>query len=332
MATTEKKSRRSRIGFGSTYSSGPAAAEGDGIGVVFGGRPWRVKPDKAAKTDRPCLWMQAGVVGNKQCNNFYDCTGCKYDVGMQNQVAKGKKISWQAAMRRQPALNRVCRHSLTGRIPKRACAYDYNCGSCDFDQYFEDVMAPFTFMAPSEPVRVRGFAVPADHYFDNGHTWARVESGGFIRIGVDDFAMRLLGQPDRLELPLTGKTLEKGRAGWGLQRNGNLADVCSPVNGVIVDVNHHIRNDPTGMKDSPYGDGWLFTVRTPDVKKAMSSLMIDQDSLSWMQAEVDHVESMVAEVAGPLAADGGYLADDLFGALPEIGWDALSQAVFKSRG
>ena len=48
-------------------------------------------------------------------------------------------------------------------------------------------------------------------------------------------------------------------------------------------------------------------VRTPDVKATMSKLMTDQNSLAWMDTEVGHLENMIEDVAGPLAADGGFL-------------------------
>jgi hypothetical protein len=39
---------------------------------------------------------------------------------------------------------------------------------------------------------------------------------------------------------------------------------------------------------------------------------------------------MIEEVAGPLAADGGYLANDIYGNLPDIGWNNLTKAVLKT--
>jgi hypothetical protein len=107
-------------------------------------------PEKKEDPKPPCLWMKAGVVASKSCNNFYDCTSCRYDEGMKSQVAKGKQISWQDAMRKHSELYRICRHTLTGRIPRRLCAYDYRCGTCEFDQFFEDVWALRTGPSPLE--------------------------------------------------------------------------------------------------------------------------------------------------------------------------------------
>ena len=71
-------------------------------------------------------------------------------------------------------------------------------------------------------------------------------------------------------------------------------------------------------------------VRTPDIKGTMKKLMIDQDSLTWMNGEVKTLENMIEEVAGPLAADGGYLADDIYGNLPDLGWENLTKKFLKT--
>lgn len=326
MTQQRERYRRDRLGYGSSYRRGgeDRPAEPNEISAVLGGQRWLVRPDRKAPSGNPCLWMQAGVVRFKDCSNFYDCTSCKYDLGMRTQVEKGRQISWQEAMRRRPDLDRVCRHSLTGRIAARACAYDYECAHCDFDQYFEDILTPKTESRPQEVRQVKGFDVPMDRYFHNGHTWARIESGGYVRIGLDDFALKLLGAPDAFSLPLMGKELDRNAAGWGLRRREDLADVLSPVNGVIVEVNAKVRENPPLAAAEPFGAGWLFMVRTPDIRKTGDALMSGSDCLDWMNAEVGALEHMIEEVAGPLAADGGYLKHDIYGNLPDLGWKNLT--------
>jgi glycine cleavage system H lipoate-binding protein len=332
MVEKNQQDRRSRVGMGSTYRKGSAQdlASQQEIGSVMGGQVWMVKPDKKAKAANPCLWMQAGVVKFKNCDNYYDCTTCKYDNAMAQKAAKGKQLTWQAAMKLRPDMDRVCRHSLTNRIEKRACAYDYECATCDFDQFFEDVWTTKSTSQPHEMQQVKGFDVPMGYYFHDGHAWARIESGGYIRVGLDDFALKVLGEADALDLPLMGKELDQGKVGWGLKRQHNLADVLSPIDGVIVEVNSDIRNKPDLANREPYSGGWLFMVRTPDVKATMGKLMTDQKSLAWMNTEVGHLENMIEDVAGPLAADGGFLASDVYGNLPDIGWSNLTKTFLKT--
>jgi glycine cleavage system H lipoate-binding protein len=332
MADTRHEDRRSNVGFGSTYRKGLGQDLGSHqeIGSVIGGQVWMVKPDKKAKAAHPCLWMQSGVVKFKNCDNYYDCTTCKYDFAMGQKAAIGKQMSWQNAMKLRPDMDRVCRHSLTNRIDLRTCAYDYECAKCDFDQFFEDVWTTKSKSMPHEVQQVKGFDVPMDYYFHDGHAWARIESGGYIRIGFDDFALKVLGRADGFDLPLMGKELDQGKVGWGLKRKDNLADVLSPIDGVIVEVNSEVRERPDLANREPYGSGWLFMVRTPDIKATMGNLMSDQNSLRWMNNEVECLENMIEDVAGPLAADGGYLADDIFGNLPDLGWKNLTRAFLRT--
>jgi len=325
MSDNLNEKQRSHVGYGSSYrkGSGNGPMKGKEISAVMGNQVWKIKPDKKAKAANPCIWMQAGLVGFKSCNNYYDCTSCKYDLGMKKKVDKGEQISWQDSMRKRPGLERVCRHSLTNRIAKRACAYDYQCSGCDFDQFFEDVWSAKTGDHKMNFQNIKGFNVPESHYFHNGHTWARIESGGYIRIGLDDFALKMLGKADYFDLPPMGKTLDHGKPGWGLKRKENTADVLSPIDGIITEVNNNVRENPEIANSEPYGDGWLFMVRVSDIKENAKRLMVDSGSISWMNDEVNRLEKMIEDVAGPLAADGGYLADDIYGNVPALGWNNL---------
>jgi hypothetical protein len=88
MADKSKEDRRSSVGFGSTYRKGKGQDLGSHqeIGSVVGGQVWLVKPDKKAKASNPCLWMQAGVVKFKNCDNYYDCTSCNGIENSQGQA------------------------------------------------------------------------------------------------------------------------------------------------------------------------------------------------------------------------------------------------------
>ncbi|MFO7965734.1 MAG: glycine cleavage system protein H [Desulfobacterales bacterium] len=332
MEDLEKK-RRSRLGYGSTYrkeSPGQEPSQKREIDSVLGGQVWKITPDKGATSQNPCIWMQAGVVEFKNCNNYYDCTTCKYDQGMALQVQRGKRISWQEAMAKKPGLERLCRHSLTNRIGHRVCAYDYHCRTCDFDQLFEDILTPKITGKPHNVQQIKGFRVPEDYYFHEGHAWAKIESGGTLRVGLDDFALKILGKADALDLPLMGHELNPGKPGWGLKRKNKLADVLAPVGGVILETNAAIRENPEQANDDPYGGGWLFLVHTPDIKKSVGGLMVDSSCFSWINREVETLETMIEAAAGPLAADGGFLGGDVYGNVPEVGWENLTRTFLKT--
>ncbi|SLM33045.1 conserved hypothetical protein [Desulfamplus magnetovallimortis] len=297
---------------------------------MLGNQVWALTSDKKDQS-KPCIWMSSGAVAKKQCNNYFDCTSCKYDSAMEQRVADGKQISWQNSMRKRESMERTCRHSLTMRIAPRVCAYNYNCSSCDFDQYFEDVISQGTGRGEFAMHTIKGFDLPEGYFFHNAHTWAVVENGGSIKVGLDDFALKLLGEADALDLPLTGKELKRNVAGWGLRRKDHLADVLAPVNGVIVQVNEKVRRDPGRANRDPYGDGWLFSVHNSDIKGTMKALMDHQESMAWTGEEVNRLEEMIETVAGPMATDGGILRPDIYGNLPGLDWHQLTRVFLKNR-
>ncbi len=302
----------------------------DGVDAVLKGQTWRIKPEEKPRVENPCLWMQAGVVKFKTCNNFYDCTSCKYDQAMHKKAQRGEQPTWQQMMRRRPSMHRTCRHTLTNRIGHRICAYDYQCADCEFDQYFEDILNLKTKSLPHALENIKGFRLPLDYYLHGGHTWVRIESGGYLRVGMDDFALKVLGRMDDMDLPLRGKEVGADRPAWGLAREGKQANVLSPINGVIMEVNNKVKNKPDVANEDPYGDGWLFMIHSPAIKKQVQNLMTDNSGVDWLSAEVSRLESMIEEVAGPMAADGGILQEDVFGNLPQLGWNNLCKNFLKT--
>ena len=133
-----------------------------------------------------------------------------------------------------------------------------------------------------------------------------------------------------LKLQHVSTQLHRYNPGWGLKRKENLADVLSPVDGVIIDVNPMLRERPDLANREPYGEGWLFTVRTPNVKGTAKKLMAEAESLEWINGEVTTLEKMIEDVAGPMAADGGFLAEDIYGNLPSLGWNSLTKTFLKT--
>ncbi|MCF6239885.1 MAG: glycine cleavage system protein H [Bacteroidales bacterium] len=283
-----------------------------------------------ANDARPCIWMQAGVTAKKNCNNFYDCTCCKYDSAMEKQAIAGKHLSWQDSMRMRDGNQRTCRHAMTGRADYRTCPMNYNCDRCEFDQYFEETLSAGIGHSNLEMTDVKGFKMPKGYHFHNGHTWASIDSGGIIRIGMDDFAFKVMGGPDGFELPLIGQELNQNIPAWGIKRGTNVADIQSPINGVITKVNHKVATSPELPADTPYRDGWLFTAHNSDIKGILKELMAMEESEKWLNEEVTTLEGMIEKVTGPLATDGGLLQKDVYGNLPGLGWNNLAETFLKA--
>lgn len=293
----------------------------------------------------PCIWMQGGVVSRKFCENDYECSSCKFDKALgkaaernrrdrrEHKSLEGKQgsiISWKDSLKERPPSKRPCIHHMKGRIEFRACQHDYRCGNCDFDQFFHDQFSVHTVVRPVNPMEVKGFRVPQGYYFHRGHTWVKVEEGPSVRVGIDDFALRLLGPFDRIEAPLMGREICQDRPDIVAFREGKRADVLSPVNGIVTAINPNLREKGSLAGDAPYSEGWIMNVHCPELRRDLKNLMIHTETEAFMEAEVKDLYQLIEEVAGPISADGGDLRKDIFGSMPALGWERLTRTFLRS--
>ena len=304
-----------------------------------------LRSGSAEEERRPCIWMQAGVVSRKFCKIKYDCPSCRFDrimrrtvdenhrLKQEGMVPKGKRggiISWQESLRTQPAPKRPCIHHMRGRIEFRVCTHDYRCANCDFDQYFHDQYAVHAVVRPVDVFDIKGFKVPQGYYFHPGHTWMKVEEGSSVRVGIDEFALRLLGPLDRIEAPLIGKEVEQGRADISVSRGAHKAGLLSPVGGVVTAINAKLREEGGLGDQDPYSEGWVMSVHSKTLRQDLKNLMIHSESAGFMEGEVERLYQVIEEVAGPLTADGGHLGNDIYGQMPQLGWERLTKTFLKT--
>jgi glycine cleavage system H lipoate-binding protein len=298
------------------------------------------RENQSSEKEHPCLWMQAGVVHRKFCDNDYDCSPCRFDrilrqAAIQNKklreegkTPKGKKagiVFWKDRLKELSANQRPCLHHMKGRIDFRACTHEYRCGNCEFDQYFQDQYTVHAFVRPVDFLDVEGFKIPQGYYLHQGHCWAKLEEGSEVRLGIDDFALRLLGPLDRITAPLVGKELQQNRSDILMNRGKFEAKVLSPISGVVTAVNSKLREQGNLANKDPYSEGWILRIHSSDLRQDLKNLMIGDETEAFYSQEVDRLYNLIEDEAGPLSADGGQLHNDIFGNMPQLGWERLTK-------
>jgi glycine cleavage system H lipoate-binding protein len=161
------------------------------------------------------------------------------------------------------------------------------------------------------------------YYYHMGHSWARFEHGGRIRIGFDDFLVKVFGAPKDLGLPPLGATLKQDETGWTFGRKDHKAAVLSPVTGTVLAVNHKAREHPEITHDDPYQEGWLFILEPELPKRNLKRLYFGEESLQWIEQENQELMSLMGPKYERLAATGGGVVNDVFGHFPDLGWERL---------
>ncbi len=180
------------------------------------------------------------------------------------------------------------------------------------------------------PGLVGGFKVPDNLRYHPGHTWALSESPSLVRVGLDDFASKLIGKVDRLTLPQRGQWIRQGQKIATFFRDGASVDMVSPIEGSIADVNDGVSRDPKLMQSDPYGQGWLVTVQSPDAKTNFRNLIGGAMARWWTEESAGRLQKHMPMFAGALAQDGGVALGDLTEQIPDKEWAAITKEFFLS--
>ena len=116
------------------------------------------------------------------------------------------------------------------------------------------------------------FQIPAEFYYTKEHEWVHVE-GADCRIGVTDYAQNSLHEIVYVDLPKVGAKVVQMQSLGTVESVKAVADVYSPISGVVVQVNSELSDAPELVNKSPYEKGWITLIRPDDLTKDLPSLM-----------------------------------------------------------
>jgi glycine cleavage system H lipoate-binding protein len=181
-----------------------------------------------------------------------------------------------------------------------------------------------------QPSIVGGFRVPENLRYHPGHTWALSESPSLVRVGVDDFAAKLLGKAEHITLPQRGQWIRQGQKIWTVHRDGVKVDMVSPIEGSVADINEAVLRDPELARKDPYGEGWLVTVQSPDAKTNFRNLLGGALARWWTEEAAARLQRRLPGMAMAMAQDGGVAVNDVAAQVPDQDWSDIARDFFLS--
>jgi glycine cleavage system H lipoate-binding protein len=181
-----------------------------------------------------------------------------------------------------------------------------------------------------QPGVVGGFQVPANLRYHPGHTWALSEGPSMVRVGMDDFASKLIGKVERIVLPQRGQWIRQGQKIATIFRDGAAVDMVSPIEGSVADVNDTLTGNPLLTRTDPYGEGWLVTVHSPDAKTNFRNLLAGTLAKWWTEESAGRLQKRMPMMLGALAQDGGVAVDNLTDQIPDQQWSEIAKEFFLS--
>ncbi|MEJ1157781.1 glycine cleavage system protein GcvH [Prosthecomicrobium sp. N25] len=98
--------------------------------------------------------------------------------------------------------------------------------------------------------------------YSRDHEWIRID-GNVATIGISQYAQAQLGDVVFVDLPETGKAIEKGKEAAVVESVKAASEVYAPISGTVFEVNAALTDNPGLVNEDPEGRGWFVKLHVP---------------------------------------------------------------------
>jgi len=118
--------------------------------------------------------------------------------------------------------------------------------------------------------------VPENLKYTKEHEWVRIEGNQAI-IGITDYAQSELGDIVFVEMPNIGDKFKQNDTIGTIEAVKTVADIFSPINGTISEINNNIEDKPDCINSDPYAKGWLIKIKFNNNETSLKELLSPKD-------------------------------------------------------
>ncbi|KAF5051046.1 Glycine cleavage system H protein [anaerobic digester metagenome] len=117
------------------------------------------------------------------------------------------------------------------------------------------------------------FEVRALPLYTKEDTWVRIMPDGTTRVGITDYAQKMLKEINYIDMPSEGDEVTAGKSFASAESVKALSDVISPISGTIIAVNESVMEDPSIVNGDPYDGGWMIAVNPTNLDLDKAKLL-----------------------------------------------------------
>jgi glycine cleavage system H protein len=141
---------------------------------------------------------------------------------------------------------------------------------------------------------IKGYDMPDELYFNEEHSWARVD-GTRVTVGMSDFFQKEAGDIVFVDLPEEEDEVEQGEVCGKIQSRKWIGKLVSPLSGEIVSINEDLEEDTSLINSDPYGKGWILVIEASDLESELKNLKHGDAVVEFIESEIKRAEEEKAK-------------------------------------
>ncbi|PIQ07648.1 MAG: histidine kinase [Ignavibacteriales bacterium CG18_big_fil_WC_8_21_14_2_50_31_20] len=140
------------------------------------------------------------------------------------------------------------------------------------------------------------FAIPGGVFISKNHCWVNIEADGNVKAGIDDFAKKIIGNIDDIEMPNLGMKANKGSVLFSIRQKNRTLSFISPVSGVVTKINTKLKEDIDSINITPYETNWICSIDADNLDNELQDLKIGKAAVAFYHKEIDRYTEKITEL------------------------------------
>ena len=176
------------------------------------------------------------------------------------------------------------------------------------------------------------FQIPGGVFVSDGHCWANVSEDGSAKVGLDDFAKKVIGKIDSVDLPNLGMIVKKGQSLFTIEQGTRNIAFKSPLSGKVKEINKFINEEIDSLNVTSYDQNWICEIDPDDLDVELPNLKIGKSAVSFFQEDIERLKDLKRKLKTGKETDIGQ-EDIIYSGemekLDDISWKRFSEAFFE---
>jgi CheY-like chemotaxis protein/glycine cleavage system H lipoate-binding protein len=139
------------------------------------------------------------------------------------------------------------------------------------------------------------FLIPGGVFISDGHCWTSLDPDGKAYVGIDDFAKKIIGTIDFVELPNLGMEINKGKNLFSIKQGTQSIPFNSPISGKVEKINKALLNDLERLESTPYYKNWFCRIDASHLDEELKDLKIGQNAVDFYNKDIERLQNYIKQ-------------------------------------
>lgn len=153
------------------------------------------------------------------------------------------------------------------------------------------------------------FSIPGGVFISQNHVWVSITQQGIARVGIDDFAKKLIGNITSIDFPNLGMNVKAGQPLFTVRQGNRSITFKSPVSGKVTQVNTLLQENLEALNITPYEKNWICAIDTENFDNEIKELKIGKSAVAFFQDDIEKFRLIMKDLLKADKKEGEYVEE-----------------------